>query len=525
MESSCVRQNLIPGTSKLLGDYLYHYDRVQQFFPGQFQDADALAGSAKKLDFPADRRAAIVTALREQNGNTPALAKLAQPGTVAVVTGQQVGLFSGPAYTVYKALTAIKLVEQLESEGVAAVPVFWVATEDHDLAEVDHAWVFDHQATPTKIALRSDLSNPGPVGRVQLQDIPIEALRTALGDLPFADEVTEIVAQAYRPGVSLGQAFVALVRHIFHNFDLLYLDPLFPAIRAIAAPFLADVVDRVPTLTAALQRRDKELAAAGYHSQVHIEPDTSLVFLLDEGRRVPLRFKDGQFTAKDRSYTQSELRAAGDRISPNALLRPVMQDYLLPTVSYVGGPAEIAYMAQAEVIYRELLGRMPIIFPRNGFTLLDSRTDKLLNRYTLRILDLWEGSESVKTRIAERLVPSELSHEIGALQQKVASTMLRLKNSLVDFDPTLAKAAKKSAEKISFQFEKVAQKTARESLRRDTRAGAEAAYLSDLVFPHQHLQERFFSIIPFLAKHGLDLPERIADEVQLTCADHMIRVF
>ena len=148
MESSCVRQTNIPGTRELFGDYLYHFQRVSDFYPHAFSDWDELVNTARQLQFPDERRARIVAALRPGNPGSTSLDQLAQPGTVAVVTGQQVGLLSGPAYTVYKALTAVRITKQLQQEGVRAVPVFWLATEDHDLAEVDHAWVFDQSAKP-----------------------------------------------------------------------------------------------------------------------------------------------------------------------------------------------------------------------------------------------------------------------------------------------------------------------------------------------------------------------------------------
>jgi bacillithiol synthase len=198
MEPSCVRQSLIPGTSKLLVDYLYHFDRVKRFFGRSCFDTDSFSQTASEIQFPDDRRAALVEALREQNGDSPALNRLAQPGCLAVVTGQQVGLFSGPAYTIFKALTAVKLARHLTDQGIAAVPVFWLATEDHDLAEVDHAWVFDHTTAPTRVALNGAASTGGPVGDVRLGQVPFEELERGLGDLPHAAEVMAQVRRAYR---------------------------------------------------------------------------------------------------------------------------------------------------------------------------------------------------------------------------------------------------------------------------------------------------------------------------------------
>jgi bacillithiol biosynthesis cysteine-adding enzyme BshC len=523
MQPSCIRQNLIPGTSKFFSDYLYHFDKLSGLFPYASWDAQAVVESAKQVRFPAERRAKIVAALREQNGDSPALDKLAQPETVAIVTGQQVGFLSGPAYTVFKALTAVKLAEYLSERGTPAVPIFWLATEDHDLAEVDHAWVFNTEATPTKISIADTVVNGGPVGDVVLNDVPIDALRAALGDLPFASEVVARVEKTYRPGATLGSAFCELVQEILSGLGLLYLNPLAPAIREIGSELLSDVVDQVPELLTALHARDKALAEAGYHSQVFVDSNASLLFLLNEGKRVPLRWSEGQFKTRDKVLTAGDLKARATQLSPNALLRPVMQDFMLPTASYVGGPAEIAYLAQSAVLYEKLLGRMPVMYPRNGFTLLDARAEKLMGKYGLGLTDLLAPHEQVKSRIAAKLVPAGLLNQFDGLKATMSQTIVRLQADLHTFDPSLEAAARKSSAKILYQLEKLSSKAARETLRRDERANKDACYLMNLVYPNKHLQERFYSILPFLAKHGMDLPQQLLGQVQLSCHDHMVR--
>jgi bacillithiol biosynthesis cysteine-adding enzyme BshC len=524
MESSCVRQNLIPGTSKLFEDFLYHFDRVSGFYPHCFSDPAALRGSVSQIRYPGSRRAELTDALREQNGDSEALETLAQPGTVAVVTGQQVGLFSGPAYTIFKALTAVRLAAHLTEQGISAVPVFWLASEDHDLAEVDHAWVFNQNAVPAKVAVSNSVVNGGPVGDVVLNELPWAELRDALGDLPFAMDVIRRLRAAYQPGVTFGLAFRRFLQDVLSGCGLVYLDPLSPGIRQIAAPFLANAVGRLPELLGGLRKRNADLLAAGYHAQVQVEDDTSLLFLLNEGKRIPIRWNEGKFISRDRSYSTADLQAVADRLSPNALLRPVMQDFLLPTASYIGGPSEIAYMAQAEVLYSELLGRMPVIFPRNSFTLLDAKAAKLLDRYGMHLPDVLDHQEGVKSRIARRLVPEDLSGQFQSLLSSTEHALVDLRARLSRFDPTLESASKKSTAKILYQMNRLSQKTAREALRRDERASQEARYLIDLIYPHRHLQERLYSIVPFLAKYGLDLPERLLGLTQLACPDHMVRV-
>src|SRR4051794_14949498 len=289
MHCSCVRHTDLPHTSSLFADVLYHPDRTASFYPHPYRDLkDFRASAAKAAEIPDDRRAALVAALRELNPASPALDRLAQPGTVAVVTGQQVGLFSGPCYTIFKVLHAVRLATWLSENGIAAVPVFWLATEDHDFAEVNHAWVFDAMHRPHRLEMRRTAAEQ-PVGGVTLQNPPIEELRTALEGLPFAAEVMAEVEAAYTAGSTMGQAFQSLLRRLLKNFDILYLDPMLPVFRELAAPALRTAVEMAPDLSEAVLERNRELLAAGYHAQVHVEETTSLVFLLENGKRLGLR--------------------------------------------------------------------------------------------------------------------------------------------------------------------------------------------------------------------------------------------
>lgn len=524
MESACLRHTDIPGTSRLFSDYQYHFDRVSRFYAGWPGDPESYHRAASAIDYPDERRAALVEALKENNSGNPSLDLLAKPGTVAVVTGQQVGLFSGPAYTAYKTLTAIRVAAQLNEQGIRAVPVFWLPTEDHDFAEMNHCFVFNSAYEPVRLEAAGAGAGQRPVGSIPISDAPIEALREALRTFPFGDETVDLVAQAYTDGATFGDAFEKLLKSLFGKWNVLFVDPLRPAVRRIAAPFLRQALESATELKRDLLERNQELMKAGYHAQVHIEPQTSVFLLLEGDRRVSLRRQNGEYAAKDRTYSIDELAERAEQLSPNALLRPVMQDYLLPTVSYIGGPAEMAYMAQAQVLYERLLGRMPVMTPRATFTLLDHRAAKLLDRYGLRVPSLFQPEVAVREEIARKLVPKGLVQEFEGVRQKLAQSLDKLQTELTQFDPTLARGVERSRAKMIYQLSRMEAKTERESLRRDERAAEEARYLMHLIYPEKHLQERFYSIIPFLAKHGLGLLDTIHDHLNLECPDHRILV-
>ena len=496
-------------------DFSYHFDRVSRFYRHDPHSFESFAAAAKEIHYPEDRRSAMVRALTAQNGPSTALDRLAQPGTVAIVTGQQVGLFSGPAYTIYKAVTAARLAKELTDRGISAVPIFWLATEDHDLEEVDHSWVFDSSRQPLELRAKMEQINgrPRPVGGLKIEQAPMDELRRALKDFPHAEEVIAMVGDAYPPGATMGEGFRALLKTLLAPLGLIFLDPLDPEIRKIGAPLIADALDAAPELRKSLLARNKELEEAGYHAQVHLLDKTSLFFLLEKGERVPLRLKDSEFTT---------MRDRAAEISPNALLRPVMQDYLLPTCSYVGGPAELAYLAQSQVIYDRLLGRMPVMISRAGFTLLEPHAKKLLERYKLAVPQVFVQEDRLKEYVAHALVPTSLEQSFNTESAGIMNHLGRVRAELDRFDPTLAASLDKSRAKIAYQLDKARRKTAAEMMRRNDRAESDARYLSGFLYPHRHLQERFYSILPFVATHGPDLVKTLFDAVTLDCPDHRV---
>jgi uncharacterized protein YllA (UPF0747 family) len=209
-------------------------------------------------------------------------------------------------------------------------------------------------------------------------------------------------------------------------------------------------------------------------------------------------------------------------LSPNALLRPVVQDSMLPTVAYIGGPAEIAYLAQSEVLYSAMLGRMPVAVPRSGFTILDARSEKLFKRYDLSLPDFFHGEAALRERLSAKLVPPALTEALRSTEAAVDGALDRLRQEMAGFDGTLTGALDRSARKIRYQIGKIGRKAGREALARDARAGSDARSLHGLVCPEGHLQERLYSILPLLARHGLDLTAQLHEAIELDCPDHRI---
>jgi uncharacterized protein YllA (UPF0747 family) len=302
------------------------------------------------------------------------------------------------------------------------------------------------------------------------------------------------------------------------------IDPMERSLREIAAPLMRQAVERMPELVDALMVRSRQLVERGYHAQVLVDKSMSLAFLLQDGERIALRQSDGEFTGRHRNFSSRDLAARAADLSPNALLRPVVQDYLLPTTAYIGGPSELAYFAQSQVLYSALLGRQPAAFPRACFTLLDERSHKRMTRYCLSQTDLFAGEQELHDAIAARLVPEQLRRRLNETKSTFSTALDALRDELNLFDITLAAALGTSRHKIEYQVGKIARKTARQIMARDEQAVRDARSLNGLVFPDKHLQERLYSIVPFIAKFGPGLVDEIYSAVRIECPDHQFLV-
>jgi bacillithiol biosynthesis cysteine-adding enzyme BshC len=501
----------LPHQPKLSLEYLDHFERVKTFYahPPKMQ---AVTRTARKLDYPRERRAEVAELLREQNIGLGAgaetrsnLARL-EKGAVAIVTGQQVGLFSGPAYAIYKALTAVQIAEELTRSGIPAVPVFWMATEDHDLDEVRTATWFD-QGKLRRFELPV-VEAGRPVGGISL-GAEVESFAREAAELlsdQGSDLLAEYLRESYRPGETYGSAFARLFTRLFAQQGLILMDPLDQGLHRVATPLYQHALAERDAVNEKLLQRGKDLDRVGFDAQVKVTSRSTLLFYLGDGVRQVITASNGKFQAGDKSWPRDELihltHAEPGKFSPNALFRPVVQDYLLPTAAYVGGPAEISYFAQSEVIYRHLLGRMPVMLPRAGFTLVDAKAAKLLRRYGLTVEDVWAGPQSLRHKMEGASVPKGLSKTFERDQKQIQKMLTQLGKQIAKLDPTLKGTVERAKQRIEFHLEKLRQKAGKAQ---DQKAGlilAHMQYLESLLYPHKALQSRELCLLPFLARWG-----------------------
>jgi len=502
----------LPHQPKLFLEYLDHFEKVKSFYfhPPAIP---AVTRAARKLDYPGGRRAEVTSILRRQNIDLGAGAETLsnldrlEEGAVAVVSGQQVGMFSGPAYSVYKALTAVQIAEELTRGGIPAVPIFWMATEDHDLDEIRHATWFE-QGKLIRFELPLIAETGPPVGRIPL-GAQIEPLLQEAAEL-LANQGSDLLAQylmeSYRPEETYGSAFGKLFARLFAQQGLILMDPLETGLHKVAAPLYQHALAERDALNDKLLQRGRDLDRAGFDAQVKVTSRSTLLFHLADGVRQVIIAIAGKFQAGEKTWTRDELvhmtHAEPENFSPNALFRPVVQDYLLPTAAYIAGPAEISYFAQSEVVYRHLLGRMPVMLPRAGFTLVEAKAKKLLRRYGLTVEDVWAGSQGLRHKMESRSVPGALAKNFERNQTQIAKMLAQLGKQIEKLDPTLNGTVERARKRIEFHIEKLRRKAGRAQDKKAGLISAHEQYLESLLNPHKGLQERELCLLPFLARWG-----------------------
>src|ERR1700688_2038234 len=542
MKSHCLPFTQIPHTTRLFLDYLSYTPSIRSFYPRSPIFSEWVKDESQRVVYDGVRRGKVGEILERQNrawGASPkTLANIERfkRGALAAVTGQQVGLFGGPLFSIFKALTAVKLAEEATAAGVDCVPVFWLATEDHDLAEVNHVALLSEQGLPERLAVESpafdsNAVDDAPVGTVKFGpeiEPVVERAATLLGD----SEVATRVREAYRPGESLGSAFALLFAKLFAEWGVILLDPAEKDFHDLAKPLFRAAIERVSELDEALLARGKALETAGYHQQVKVTSATTLLFEVKNGARTVVRRRNngandnGEFAVGEERSSSEELveriEETPETFSPNALFRPVVQDYLLPTLVYTGGAAEVAYFAQATVVYEKLLGRVTPIVPRFSATLLEAKAERILTRYQLSLPEVFHGPEKVREVIAARSLPPDLQARFSEAYASVEQSMAALRESIGKLDSTLIDTAESTRTSMSHQIDRLRARVARAEQQRNEVITRHADALSHALFPNRVLQEREAAGVSFVARYGPELLANLYQHVQPDCHDHQV---
>jgi bacillithiol biosynthesis cysteine-adding enzyme BshC len=541
MSAECFPITVLPHVSQIYRDYVAMADSPGDAPVRRWYGAEPFAGRWVGTAASVDHAGLLADLLESQavefGASDAAKANIAKlrAGARAVVTGQQVVLFGGPLLTLLKAATAIaRANEATRTTGVEHVPVFWLATEDHDLDEVDQVSFLTKTSVET---LRAGLrvAHAVPVGGV-VPGPELEAVLDRAGELLEFAPVSEWLRECYLAGPdgtrpTLALAFGRLMARIFAEQGLVVMDAASRGFHALGERALRYAIEHAAELQAALIARNEELVKAGYHAQVLVAEGGSMLFLLDEGtgERVALRRTgngDAQWKAGGRVYSSAELIAiletAPERLSPNALLRPVFQDTLLPTAAYIGGPAEIAYFAQSAVLYEAILGRITPVLPRLSATLLEPAIAATMDKDEVQLPDAMTTAEELAQRLGARAMPIEGKRKLAAVGNAVETELAALTAYLGGMDVSLGKSAEVSGSKMLYQMNRLRRMAATFELQKEASLRKHAEAITLNVFPDGHPQERVVAGVWFMAKYGDGLVERLVGVAGNQCPGHVV---
>lgn len=532
----------IPGQSRLFTTYQRDPLSLKQYYPSAIESHTQVSFRIPEVlaRHVADR-SVLCDALEEMNRKFDAgeetfenIALLREPDTVAVVTGQQAGLFTGPLYTIYKALSAIKMTECLRDRGFKVVPVFWVATEDHDFEEVSKTFVLNR--TGDLAELKNEPKRcyeHHPVGFVKLDETieaTVEELFTDIFPTEFTGELRSLIVESWKPRNYFGDAFAKLMMRLLGKYGLIVLCPLDKRLKQLASPVYVDAIRKSSEIVDALRKRSDELVAEGYHAQVLIGEDYFPLFwqARDHTRNALKKSEKGTFRTKDnsREFTLDELAEVAtrepSRFSPSVVLRSVVQDYLLPTVCYFGGAAEIAYFAQSGEVYRILDRPLTPIFHRQSFTIVESKHAKTLEKYDLTIKDLFAGMEELLPGIVERHLNQDSAMLFADVEEKINTELNRLDQDLSQIDASLAENLAKRRRKIIYHISALRHKFHRVQVRKDETINRQIATMFAALLPNKHLQERSLNITYFLDRYGMYFTDWLYQAIDLDDKAHRI---
>jgi bacillithiol biosynthesis cysteine-adding enzyme BshC len=554
MSTECIPIATLPHTTKLFRDFLAMGEGANSPVRAWY-GAEPLGSAWMKPRPPAAsaNAAALADALERQSiafGAGPAtLANIAKlrTGARAVVTGQQVVLLGGPLLTLLKAATAVARARQATAEtGIEHVPIFWLATEDHDLEEVDQVSLLSKNAVETLRLGAGPVHNSAPMGNVVLPE-SIDALLDRASELlhhaPICDLLRECYAShsANNAAPTFASAFARLMTRLFAEYGLIVMDAAGREFHALGASTLRFAIEHAEELETALLARSVELEATGYHAQVLVKRGASLLFLISEvngaqNRQALHRLPDGSWQAgagnSAASYSTADLLAILDaepeRLSPNVLLRPVFQDTVLPTTAYVGGPAEAAYFAQSAVLYQRILGRITPVLPRLSATLIEPPIGALMAQHEVSLSNAMLPVDELAQRMAARALPIEAKRRLADAGNALDAALTAAQEYLASLDASLGRAAEVSASKMRYQMDRLRRLAATTEMQRESSLRKHAEAITLHLFPNGHLQERVLAGVWFLAAwesaHGesAGLIARLVEESAAQSANHLV---
>ena len=540
--STFINFNEIPGNTKLFLDYLYNFENVKKFYKYNFRDKEQFITKFKHLsESPKEFKDKLSDIILEQyKFSNPSektlrnISRLKNSETIAVITGQQLGILGGPLYTFYKIITAIKLCSHLSErfDNYNFVPIFWLEGDDHDFDEVRSLNILNDNNEITKISYTDDSTveeqNRGSIGNLKFEESInnfLQNFESQLRDTEFKQPLMEELKKFYVQGKSFKDSFKELLFWIFDEYGLIIFNPLDEKIKNLLKPVFKKEITNFRNHTEKLVNISANLDTL-YHAQVKIRP-INLFYNYDEGRYLiePIE-NEFRLKGKRKKFFLDELLNMIDtepeKFSPNVLLRPICQDYLFPTGFYVGGPSEIAYFAQILPLYEFYEIDPGIIYPRSSVTLLEKNLRSTLEKYDLKIPDIFIDPNKLKNKIINNLSDKNLDEIFGESKSQLDTTFKQLKEKLSEIDKTMGDASIKYKEKVLSYIDELNSKAVDAQKKRYDITLRQIDKLSSNLYPNMNLQERELSYFQFAVKYGPDTMKKIYNDLIINKFEHQI---
>jgi len=517
----------LPAVKPLFLDYLERFDAVESFFAGNPYDQGSWAATAARVqsvDRPREETAAALVALNGTLGaDESALGSLERlrDGALVVITGQQVGLFGGPLYTLYKAVSAVQLARAMESQlGTPVVPLFWMDTDDHDFDEVQSVALIDASRALTRVRYEDDGDANRSVGGHVLSDAitdVVDRISDALPPTEFKDEIVAVMRECYAPGRTMAEAFGSWILRLTRGTGLAVVDPSLPELKAQAASLFERELGHPDASAEQVRNASEKLIAHGYHAQATPAESGVNLFLADPERRA-VKIADADDATKLVALAKSE----PSRFSPNVLLRPIYQDTLFPTIAYVAGPSELAYFAQLKGVYEMFDVPMPLIVPRMSFTVVERKEARFIDRYDVDVTKLASDNESVLNEIVRQQTPPELEEDLSRARTCIEDITVALERDVQAVDASLVPTVKSTRGKLLHHLKELETKTQRAIKRNNDTVRQQFLSTRTALFPEFVMQERKLGALGYLSKYGWFFSEMVAQGSDMTRKSHAL---
>ncbi len=531
----------IKESPQLFEDYLRNFNNVAPYF--RWNPLNDWSNCIKERLHHYNWRKEISGILHQQNlrwnSGTATMSNiecLAEPNSVAVVTGQQVGIFGGPLYTVYKILSTIKLAQHLNDrfDKWKFIPIFWMEIGDNDFREINHFYFFSIVNELVRFEL-PDQEND--YRSVYLREIPsnIDIIHEQLEkvSLPseFRDEILNKLRKNYAQGKSFSTAFAEFLHDNFGKYGLVVMDPTDKRLVNLARPLFEDVLEKSNEVQVEFNDNRQDLVQKGYHVQISLNSFQTLLFMenknkdrskiLIEGEKVEI--VNPKISEKiTRQDLLKILTQSPEKFTPNVALRPLLQDYLLPTVAYIAGPSEISYAAQLKPLYKLFGIVQPIFYPRVRITLVENKIHRLIEKFSFGFNQLFQNREKIIEEYIKKVTNDDILREYRVFENQIQVLIKNLKEPLIKMDPTLSGSLEKTEKNMVTSLVKLRNKI---DLSVKRKKEIEIGQLNKIIlnlFPNKEYQERIVNSYYYLIKYGPDFIDHIYDSVNIGDWDHKL---